>query len=395
MTETAVSGRLAPIRLLQVTAFVATFDRFAMPPMLIAIAHDLGVPLAAIVQAASAYFLAYGLMQPVWGIVSDSLGRVRTMRLTLLLAAVMTILSAFAWSPLTVGVFRGMAGAFFGAAYPSSLIYLGDTVAVSRRQHQIAQLMVGVALGTALASLGAGVVAQVFTWRAAFVVTGVAALVMAVALRRLAEPVRQTARRHPLAPLGDAVRSRWAMLVVLLAFVEGMVLLGVLTVLPSAVEAAGATAGVAGAVTGVYGVAVFGSARLVGRLSRRTHPSRLIAMGACAALAACAALTISRSPAVAVLVALLLGLAWVSMHSSLQTWATEVIPHARAAIVSLFAGALFVGSAVAAAAVAGLVQAERYDEVFLLAGAITVPLGVVATWTRARWHRPSEVTGAP
>ena len=40
-------------------------------------------------HAAGAYFLAYGLMQPVWGTVSDRLGRVRTMRLTLLLAGLL------------------------------------------------------------------------------------------------------------------------------------------------------------------------------------------------------------------------------------------------------------------------------------------------------------------
>ncbi|MCW2852495.1 MAG: Sugar efflux transporter [Nocardioides sp.] len=38
-----------------------------MSPMLIAIAHDLEAPLTAVLAAASAYFLAYGLMQPIWG----------------------------------------------------------------------------------------------------------------------------------------------------------------------------------------------------------------------------------------------------------------------------------------------------------------------------------------
>ena len=84
------------IRLLQLTSFVSTLDRFAMPPMLVAIATDLDVPLSEIVHAAGAYFLVYGLMQPVWGAVSDRLGRVRTMRLTLLLAGLCSIGSAFA-----------------------------------------------------------------------------------------------------------------------------------------------------------------------------------------------------------------------------------------------------------------------------------------------------------
>jgi predicted MFS family arabinose efflux permease len=88
--------------------------------------------------------------------------------------------------------------------------------------------------------------------------------------------------------------------------------------------------------------------------------------------------------------ALLLGLAWTSMHSSLQTWATEVLPAARATVVSLFAGSLFVGSALAAVLVADLAEAGRYDVVFLAGAVLAVPLGVGASWGRSRWHRPRE-----
>ena len=50
--STSTETRPAPIRLLQRAAFVATFDRFAMPPMLVAIAHDIDAPLGSVVQAA-------------------------------------------------------------------------------------------------------------------------------------------------------------------------------------------------------------------------------------------------------------------------------------------------------------------------------------------------------
>ena len=109
-----------PILLLQATGFVSTLDRFAMPPMLVVIAHDLGVPLADVVRAAGAYFLAYGLSQPVWGLVSDRLGRVRTMRLTLLLAGLATLGSALSGTAVVLAVTRGLAGGFFGAAYPAT-----------------------------------------------------------------------------------------------------------------------------------------------------------------------------------------------------------------------------------------------------------------------------------
>ena len=358
-----------------------------MPPVLLAISTDLDAPLSSVVQAAGAYFLAYGLAQPVWGLVSDSLGRVHTMRLTLLCAGVASLAAAFSWSPLALGVTRGIGGAFFGAAYPASLIYLGDTVPAAERQRDVARLMVGVALGTGLASAGAGVLAQLSTWRLAFVVTGVAALGLAVPLRALAEPPHSREHATFFAPLAQVARSRPAVFVLGLAFLEGAVLLGVLTLLPAAVEAAGASAALAGAVTAIYGVAVFLFASVVGRLSRTLHPARLIALGAVAALAACAVLALSRTAVVAVGVTLLLGLAWAAMHSSLQTWATEVLPSARAAVVSLFAGCLFCGSALAAVLVAGLADDGRYRTIFLLAAAAAAPLGLLAVWGRARWQR--------
>jgi predicted MFS family arabinose efflux permease len=77
------------------------------------------------------------------------------------------------------------------------------------------------------------------------------------------------------------------------------------------------------------------------------------------------------------------------MHSSLQTWATEVLPGARATVVSLFAGSLFLGSSLAAVAVAGLAEAGEYRTIFVFAGLAAVPLGAFAVWGRARWRRPA------
>jgi predicted MFS family arabinose efflux permease len=378
----------SPIRLLQLNAFVSLLDRFALPPVLIAIAVDLDVPLSAVVQAAGAYFLAYGISQPVWGLVSDSLGLVRTMRLALVIAGLAAVAAAFAWTPVVLGIARAVGGAFFGAAYPAGIIYVGDTVPPDRRQRELTRLMVGVALGTALASAGAGLVAQLFTWRAVFVVTGLGALALSVTLRGLQEPPRTRAHRNVLAPFRAVARSRTTMFVLSLAFVEGGILIGVLTLLPSAIEAAGASTALAGGVAAIYGVAVLVFAGMVGRLSRGLHPSRLIAIGAAAAVAACLVLTLSRTAPAAVLVTVLLGLAWAAMHSSLQTWATEVLPAVRATVVSLFAGALFCGSALAALAVADLADAGRYGTIFVAAALAAVPLGVLAVRGRARWQRP-------
>jgi MFS family permease len=384
-----------PIRLLQITAFVATFDRFAMPPMLVAIAHDLDTPLAGVVRAAGAYFLIYGLSQPVWGIVSDRYGRVATMRVTLLLAGLCGIASAATSTPTLLGVARGLTGGLFGAAYPASLIYLGDTVPPAVRQRDVARLMVGVALGTAIASVGAGLVADLLSWRLMFVLTGLAAIALYLRLSSLPEPARMRTGDSLMQPIAAVGRSPVTLLVLLCALVEGAVLLGTLTLLPPSMEHSGASSTVAGLATGVYGVSVLPFSVLVGRLSQRWPAARLIALGAVAALAGCALLATSQAVVAALVAAILLGLAWTSMHSTLQTWATEVLPGSRATVVSFFAGSLFVGSSLAAVVASGLADQGRYGVLFATGGVLAVPLGLAATTVRARWRSPAATPSSP
>jgi predicted MFS family arabinose efflux permease len=285
-----------------------------------------------------------------------------------------------------LGVARGLAGGLFGAAYPASLIYIGDTVRPDVRQRDVARLMVGVALGTALASVGAGIVADVLSWRVMFVVTGLAAVLLAARLGALPEPVRQRVGGSILQPIALVGRSPIAVFVLLCAFAEGAVLLGTITLLPPAMEHAGASTTVAGLATGVYGVSVFAFSTLVVRLSQRWPAWRLIALGAGSALVACTLLTASQGLAVAVGAAVLLGLAWTSMHSTLQTWATEVLPAARATVVSFFAGSLFVGSSLAALAGSSLAGEGRYGVLFAWSAVLAVPLGLAAARVRSRWQ---------
>lgn len=381
------------LRLLRATTFVSTLDRFAMPPMLVVMATALGVPLSTVVQTAGLYYLTYGLMQPVWGVVSDRLGRVRTLRVSLLLAALASGASALSANVMQLGITRALAGAFFAAAVPASLIYVGDTVPGPRRQTEITNLMTGVALGTAVASAGAGALAQAASWRYAFAISAGCALVLLVLLRRLPEPADDRPPESLLAPAGRVLHSRSTLLVLLIAFVEGGILLGALTLLPPAIESTGVGSTVAGIVTAVYGVAVFAFARLVGRLSRSWPVWRLIALGATAATAGCALAAFSQRAAVAAVVAVLTGLGWAAMHSSLQTWATQVLPSARATVVSLFAGSLFAGSAVSSALLAGPVGSGQFGIAFAVLACACVPLGVVAGVARARWREPA-LTGS-
>src|SRR5215213_8716556 len=144
------------LRLLQLAAFFSSFDRFAVAPMLVTIAASLGTSLAGVAATASLYYLLYGVMQPVWGMLSDRLGRVRVMRLTLFGAVFAGVISALAPNLAVLAAARALAGGLFAAVIPAALVYVGDTVGIDSRQKALADLMAASAVGTALATVLGG-----------------------------------------------------------------------------------------------------------------------------------------------------------------------------------------------------------------------------------------------
>ena len=178
---------------------------------------------------------------------------------------------------------------------------------------------------------------------------------------------------------------RWALVVLALVFFEGLILVGLLTFLPLTLQANGLSATAAGAVTAVYGVTVFGFSRVVRLLSRRLLPSTLVAIGAVSGTAAYLALIIDQGPVGVLLGCLCLGGAWAFMHSTMQTWVTEVVPEARGTAVSLFATLLFTGGAVASAVGAALIDDGHFRPLYVAGFVVMGTLGTAATLARHRY----------
>ena len=256
---------------MQASALVSSLDRAAIAPLLVPIAADFSHGVDQVTLAATAYLLAYGVMQLFWAAGSDKFGRVRTMRFSLVIAGVAGIASAGVTNlPLLVG-FRGLAGAAFAAAVPGALVYIGDTVPIRVRPAALADLSTGIAAGFALGTLGAAVLSEQIGWRFVFVVTGACALGLAVLIGRLPEPER-TAPPKMLTQIPQLLRHPGAMLILALAFVEGFTVLGFLVFLPATLQPSGVSTSKASGVTAVYGVAVILTAWLVKRTAGRIAP---------------------------------------------------------------------------------------------------------------------------
>lgn len=369
---------------LTVAAFTANFDRFAVGPILVTIAAALHTPLTSTVALAGGYALAYGLSQPVWGILSDRIGRLKVVRIALTIAAVAGLASAVAPGLALLTACRFVAGFAFGAAVPSSLSFVGDAVAPERRQSALADLMAALGLGSGLAALFSGVVAHWLSWRLVFAVPAFVAITAVVLLRDVAEPPRAPVGRLS-AQLGTVLHAPFAYVVTALGIVEGAVLLGGLTFVAPALQHRGLSSAAAGALTALYGAATLAFTRVVKALTRRVPPHGLAAIGGAVVVVGYGCATAAPGVVAYALVATLLGAGWAFLHSTLQAWATSVVPEARGTAVSFYVAALFVGSALGATFGGGAAAHGHYGTVFGVCGAATVPLTVAVVVGRRRF----------
>ncbi len=361
-------------------------DRFAIAPLLIPIALDMRVPISAVAAAATAYFIAYGLGQPVWGFLSDRFGRVRVIRVGLGFAAAGCTLSAFAPNvDLLIGA-RILTGVSICAILPTCLVYIGDRVPFQLRHAVIADVLAAVAIGTAVGSVAAGLLAHFLSWRLMFVIPAAIGAVVVYQLRRLPESSGPPLAGGPLTQLKQAVRRPWARFLILFALPEGTIVLGFLTYFAPALEATGTSAAVAGLVVATYGVAVLVFTQIVKRIASNVPPWVPISIGGAMAISGYLVAALDQHLVAIFLSSVLIGGCYSFMHSTLQAWATDIAPEVRGTAAALFVACAFTGGAIGTAFGAYLVQWNLYRELFLIGAAVCVPVVVTAAIARTQYR---------
>ena len=380
---------------LRSAAFLSSFDRFTIPPLLVPIHDALGISLGTAAVVASVYFVTYGVSQPLWGGLSDRFGRTPVLRLAIAGGGLAALVSAVAPTVAVLMLGRALAGLFFAAAMPTAMTYVGDTVSEARSPVE-ARGAHGVRDGRRRGG-------DDHRRRA----RGVLELARRVPrLRRCSPPgcrccsstCPSRRRRGPTAGFaapGPRDRARpWVRVVVALALVEGAVVFGALTFVAASLQDQGVGAALAGSAAAGFGLANSLCTPLVTRaIGRRSSPA-LIAFGASLAAAGLLLTALDATVLTAVLATLALGAGFGFLHSTLQMWATQVHPGARAVTISFFAGAVFTGGALASAAAAPLVDAGRFSVVFLAAAIGAAVLAVVGSQARGRYlvrARPAAV----
>jgi predicted MFS family arabinose efflux permease len=347
-------------------AFAVNLDMRSIVPLLPSLADDLGVSVATAGLVATAYMLPYGAFQLVYGPLADRFGRLPVARGTLLVFAAGTTLCGMIGSFEALVVMRFLTGSVAAAAFPMGLAYIGDAFEYRDRPAALSVLITTSAASQLLSLSLGGILAGFVSWRAIFYLDGAMAVLIVLALFWVRGAERVGEATSMLAGFGQLVRSGWRLVVILLAFLEGMLLMGGMTYLGAYLRDQWGLSYVAiGLCLGVYGVALVVSGRMLPWSARRVaEPGRFVFGGLASALGY-ALIAVVPSWEAATVMLILLGFGWTGAHSVLQARSTEILPRARGTAIAVFACGLFMGGSVGTALIGVGIDQMGYQAVLL------------------------------
>lgn len=379
------------LRLISLAAFASMASMRVCDPMLVALAQEFSVTTGEASGVIAAFAVAYGVLQLMYGPLGDRLGKIRVIISATFACALFSAITALAPSLPVLVVARAGMGAAAAGIIPLSMAWIGDQVAYDRRQETLARLMVATVTGMMAGQWFGGFAVEALGWRWAFAVLAVLFLSAATLLLRQAwatdtlrpaveagaPPFSLRSYLAGTAALLRMPRVRWVLAVVA---AEGALAFGTLAFVPSRmVDGFGLSASAAGGVMVVYGVGGLLYSTQARRWLALLGERGLALLGA--GLVAVGLLLLAWSPvaAWAVLGCFFAGVGFYMLHNTLQVQATQMAPQARGTAVTLFASLLFLGQSTGVLAVAVSVDHGWVAQVFSVAAAGMVLLGVLVS----------------
>ena len=333
---------------LGIAGFLVNADNRSIAPLLPAIADDLMIRESSAGLLVSAYSIPYGLFQLIYGPIADRIGKLRTISIALVFFSLGTVACSFTDSFNTLLALRVMNGIFAAGIIPATIAHIGDSVPFEKRTAAIAFFMSFCMSGQALGIVFGSMLAQFFSWKTLFLIVGLTGFgVSMVFLLRQSATVRLPV--PPQASLLDRYRKIFrgsrAWIVYGSVCLEGMLLFGGFTYLGVyANRILGLDYFQIGLLTAGFSVAAFGGTWFVPRIIRRVGQHRMPLLGSIILTAAFSLIWLITDWRSLCGGFFLLGVGYILLHTSLQTYATELLPESRGICVSLFAFFLFLGN---------------------------------------------------
>ncbi len=355
--------------LLSAAAFASSASLRATDPLLPLIAEDYDVTTGAAAGAATAFALAYGLLQVVCGPLGDRYGRYRTIAGAAFFSALGSAACALAPDLPSLVTARFVAGATIGAFIPLSIAWIGDNFPYAQRQSLLARYLVGQIAGIGFGTALSGWLAEHFGWRSVFGLLAAMLLVIAVLLtleaRRQPAPAARASILQSFARMPGLFRHWPLTSLIATAFAEGFFIFGALAFVALHFQRGfGVGPGAAGTLVALYALGGILYATVAPRALRAFGELGLATMGGIGLALGYAILAASPWLGGVAAGLVFVGAGFYAFHTTVQTKLSEAVPKERGSAVALFATFLFTGQAVGLWAASRIVDGWGLRPVF-------------------------------
>ena len=377
------------ILILSFAAFASAASMRVTDALLPRVASQFDVGLAGASSAITAFSIAYGVMQLLFGALGDRFGKLRVIAAATGGAALASLACYAAGGFQALLVARAVAGGFCACIIPLSMAWIGDVVPYEERQPVLARFLIGQIMGVAAGAALGGFAAESSDWRWPFAALGgwlaLACVALAFAARR--DPTPRSRSSRFLRDLAGVLSGHWARVVVVTVLVEGMLVFAALAFVPTHLHfARGMDLRQAGLMLVAFGFGGVGFALVVRHAVRRLGETGLAIGGTVLLALGIALVALVPWPAFAPVGCLLAGFGFYMLHNTLQTNATQMSPERRGAGMALFATCFYFGQSVGVAAAGGVAQAWGTTPLLVGACLLIVPAGFA--FARLRQRRP-------
>jgi len=397
-TAQAASPARSPTRsiaLLAVAGFAAQAQVRVTDSLLPQIATDFNTTVGAAAMVVTAYAVAHGTIQLIIGPVADRFGKYRTVATMCAIGMVLVALCGTAATLHELALVRLATGAAAGWIIPISMAYVGDVTPYQLRQPILARYLTGQILGQLSGQAGGGILGDLVGWRNVFfVLAGVFALAtIGLVFELITNPLTRAPRQPHETTRGFAadyaavLRSHFARVVIIAAFIEGALVWGAFAYIGAHLHSRfGLSFTLIGLTVGCFGLGGLMFAAMVKLLVYCLGQFGLAVSGGFMIAAAYVEFALTPVWWLAPVATTAIGLGFYMLHNTLQTNATQMTPEARGTAVAVFSSAIFVGQT--AGVGVGSLLIDRTGAVPLFLGtAVATP--ILAIWFAGQLrHRP-------
>ncbi|MGN4422909.1 MFS transporter [Bacillus cereus group sp. MYBK30-1] len=175
------------IRILAIVAFFIGLDSLLVAPLLPTITETMSIPDGSGGLLITIYALFYGITAPLFGPMSDKVGRKRMIVIGFVIFSVSTFCTGVAKSFEVLLIFRGLTGLSGAMVMPSIFALVGDKVTYESRGKAMGMIM-GAMVGSTVIGVPIGAfLSEIGNWQWTFYSVGIVTLFIALLVNQLLE----------------------------------------------------------------------------------------------------------------------------------------------------------------------------------------------------------------